>query len=127
VKPGKYSLVARKDFKFKPLDPKQPKGTKMAVVSGDPKTGPVAFALEIPPGGNAGLHSHTSDYHALVLGGAPAHWLPHEANEGEPVAAGTYWYQPGGYDHGDRCTGDAPCHAFVFMAKALDFKPAAKK
>ena len=122
-KPGKYTLIARKDVKFKPLDPKQPKGMKVGVVSGDMKTGPVAFIVELPPGANAGLHSHTSEYHALVLDGAPAHWLPHETGEGEAVAAGTYWYQPGGYDHGDRCTGTAPCHAFIMMPGGFDFKP----
>jgi quercetin dioxygenase-like cupin family protein len=123
---GKYTLTARKAAKFAPFDPEQPEGMKLAVVHGDPATGPVGFLIEVPAGGNSGLHSHTSDYHAVVLDGAPAHWLPHEANEGEPVGAGTYWFQPGGYDHGDRCTSDTACHAFVFMDKAMDFKPAAQ-
>jgi quercetin dioxygenase-like cupin family protein len=124
VKPGKYLLIERKSLKFAPMDPKQPTGPKMAIVSGDPKTGPVAFIIELPPGANSGLHSHTSEYHAVVLEGAPAHWLPHEKNEGEPLTPGTYWFQPGGYDHGDRCTSTTPCRTFVMMPKALDFKPA---
>ncbi len=127
VKPEKYFLVARKDLKWNPLDPKQPDGAKLGLVSGDPKTGPVAFIIEVPPGGNGGVHSHTSEYHALVLEGAPAHWLPHEPNEGEALAPGAYWFQPGGYDHGDRCTGSVPCRTFVMMPKGLDMKPAAKK
>ena len=126
VKPEKYFLKARKDLKFAPADPKQPDGVKIAIVSGDPKVGPVAYMVELPPGLNGGLHSHTSEYHALVVEGAPAHWLPHERGEGEPVPPGTYWFQPGGYDHGDRCTGTAPCRAFVMMPKALDMKPAKK-
>lgn len=126
-KPGQYFLAARKDFKFAPMDPTKPDGPKLALVSGDPKTGPVAFVIELPPGANSGLHSHTSEYHALVLEGAPAHWLPHETDEGKPVTPGTYWFQPGGYDHGDRCTGTVPCRAFVMMPKALDMKPAAAK
>lgn len=124
-KAGKYKLTARAAAKWKPMDPAQPDGLKLAIVHGDPATGPVGFLLEMPPGANAGLHSHTGSYHAVVLDGAPAHWLPHEQGEGEPVEAGTYWFQPGGYDHGDRCTGDAPCHAFVFNEQMLDFKPAA--
>jgi beta-alanine degradation protein BauB len=126
-KANKAFTKARKDYKFAPIDPSKPDGTKMAVVDGDPKTGPVAFMIEVPANGNAGLHSHTAEYHALVIDGAPAHWLPHEKGEGEPLAAGTYWFQPGGYDHGDRCTGTAPCHVFVMMPKALDFKPAGAK
>jgi len=114
-----------KGDKFAPMDPSQPDGPKLAVVYGDPKVGPVGFLLELPAGANAGLHSHTGSYHAVVIDGAPYHWLPFEKDEGEPVPPGTYWYQPGGYDHGDRCTGDAPCHAFVFNEQMLDFKPAA--
>lgn len=125
AKPGTYSLVASDKLKFGPLDPGQPDGAKLAIVSGDPKTGPVAFLIELPPGHNVGLHRHTSEYHALVLAGTPAHWLPHEAGEGEPLAIGTYWFQPGGYDHGDRCTGGAPCRAFVMMPGPLDALPAA--
>jgi quercetin dioxygenase-like cupin family protein len=123
-KPGKYSLIERKALKFNPMDPKQPKGPKMAVVSGDPKVGPVAIIIEMPPGGNAGLHSHTSEYNAVVLEGGWAHWLPHETNEGEPLTPGAFWFQPGGYDHGDRCTGTTPCRVFVMLPGALDFKPA---
>jgi quercetin dioxygenase-like cupin family protein len=120
---GKYTLTARADAKFGPLDRTKPQGAKMAVESGDPKAGPVAFLLELPAGGNAGLHQHTSDYDAVVVDGAPAHWLPTEANEGDPLASGTYWFQPGGHDHGDRCSGSAPCHVFIYMDKAVDFLP----
>jgi quercetin dioxygenase-like cupin family protein len=126
VKPGKYSLVASAGLKWNPMDPKQPNGPKMAIVSGDPKTGPVAFIIELPPDASSGLHSHTSEYHGIVIQGAPAHWLPHEKNEGEPQAPGTYFFQPGGYDHGDRCTGTTPCRTFIMMPKALDYKPAEK-
>ncbi len=129
-KAGAYKLVARGDMKFVPMDPKQPNGMKASFVFGNPaKPEPVGFVIEVPPKGNSGLHSHTSNYHALVIDGQPAHWQPHEANEGTPVDVGAYWYQPGGYDHGDRCLSDKPCRAFVFMEKMLDFKPgaAAKK
>ena len=125
VAAGKYKLVARKSAKFAPIDPSKPDGMKAAFVHGDPKTGPVGFLLEVPAGATSGLHSHTSDYHAIVLEGAPAHWLPHEKGVGDPVSPGTYWFQPGGYDHHDRCASTTPCLAFVFMDKALDFKPAA--
>jgi quercetin dioxygenase-like cupin family protein len=124
-KPGKYKLTARKDAKWAPFDPSQPDGMKLAVVHGDPKVGPVGFLIEIPAGKSSGLHSHTGDYHAVILEGAPAHWLPHESADGPSVGPGTYWFQPGGYDHGDRCTGDKPCYGFVWQTKALDFKPAA--
>jgi quercetin dioxygenase-like cupin family protein len=121
---GKYTLTARKDAKFAPMDPTKPAGPKIAVIFGDPKTGPVALILETPGGSNVGLHRHTNDYQALVLDGAPAHWLPDQAHEGEALAPATYWFQPGGYDHGDRCSSTTPCHLFVFLDKGLDFLPA---
>lgn len=126
-KMGAYAMVTGAQQKFAPLDPTHPEGAKAAFVHGDPATGPVAFVIELPPGGNSGLHSHTSEYHAVVLQGAPAHWLPHEKAEGTAVEPGTYWYQPGGYDHGDRCTSDGPCRAFVYVNGGFDYKPAASK
>jgi len=131
-KAGKYKMSARKDAKFVPMDPSMADGPKIAVVFGDPKTGPVGFLIEVPPGHKSPIHSHTSDYHAVILDGAPFHWLPHEKDDGAGFGNGTYWFQPGGYDHGDRCTSDTPCHGFVYFTGAMDFKmgagatPAAK-
>lgn len=124
-KAGKYKLSARKDAKFAPMDPSNAAGPKIAVVFGDPKTGPVGFIIEVPPGGVSPIHNHSSDYHAVVLDGAPFHWLPHEADKGEGFANGTYFFQPGGYNHGDRCDSAEPCHAFVYFSKAMDFAVAA--
>lgn len=125
-KAGAYTQTARKDAKFMPFDPKNPTGVKLAVLSGDPTKGPSAVLLEVPPKANVGVHHHTGDYHAVTLDGGHAHWLPHESGEGEPLPVGTYWFQPGGYDHGDRCNGPDPCHTFVFNTKPADFIPAKK-
>jgi quercetin dioxygenase-like cupin family protein len=120
---GKYTMTARKDIKFNPFDPKKPDGPKLGILSGDPKTGPVAFMIEVPAGANVGMHQHTNDYQAVTIDGGQAHWLPGDANQGAAAVPGTYWFQPGGYDHGDRCVGTAPCHTFVYLDKALDFLP----
>jgi quercetin dioxygenase-like cupin family protein len=121
---GKYQLTERKNAKFAPLDPTQPDGMKAAFLFGDPKTGPMGMILEVPPGGKAPIHSHTSSYHALILEGAPTHWPAHEKTEGDALEPGSYWFQPGGYDHGDHCTSATPCRAFVFFEQAMDMKPA---
>lgn len=121
-KAGKYKLSVRKDAKFVPMDPSMPPDApKISVLFGDPKTGPVALLIEVPPGSKAPIHGHSSNYHAVVLDGAPFHWLPHEKDEGEGFANGTYFFQPGGYDHGDRCLSAEPCHGFVYFDKAMDF------
>lgn len=124
-KVGQYKLIPRKDMKWAPMDPSMPDGPKLSIVTGDPKTGPVGFIIQIPPGGKSPIHSHSSDYHAVAIDGAPYHWLPHEAEDGAAFGNGTYFYQPGGYNHGDRCTSDTPCHAFVYFPKALDVTMAA--
>ncbi len=123
---GKYVQIERAKAKLAPLDPSKPDGLKVAVLSGDMKTGPVAMLLEVPPGTNSGLHGHSSSYEAVVVDGAPAHWLPHEKDEGKALEAGAYWFQPATYEHGDRCTGSAPCHVVVFMEKGFDFIPPKK-
>jgi quercetin dioxygenase-like cupin family protein len=123
-KVGKYKLTNRKDDKFAPMDPSNPKGPSLSVVFGDPKTGPVGFIIEVPAGGVSPIHSHTASYHAVVLDGAPYHWLPHEKDNADGFGNGTYWMQPGGYNHGDRCNSDTPCHAFVYFDGPLDFKAA---
>jgi quercetin dioxygenase-like cupin family protein len=106
------------------MDPSNAAGPKIAVVFGDPKTGPVGFVIEVPPGGVAPIHSHSASYHAVTLDGAPFHWLPHEKDNGDGFATGTYWMQPGGYNHGDRCNSDTPCHSFVYFDGPLDIKVA---
>ncbi len=124
-KVGNYKMNLRKDAKWAPMDPSNAAGPKVAVVHGDPTAGPNTWLIEVPPGFSSGLHSHTANYHAVLLDAGAAHWLPHEKGEGEPLSPGSYWFQPGGYDHGDRCSSETACHGIVFMEGALDFKPAA--
>jgi quercetin dioxygenase-like cupin family protein len=125
VETGDYKLVRAKDAKWGPLDPKDKKGKQIAMLNGDPATGPVAFGLQVPGGGEAGLHSHTSDYHAVVLAGTPSHWIEGGEGENDELGAGTYWFQPGAQVHGDTCRGKDACSLFVFMPEKLDMIPKA--
>jgi quercetin dioxygenase-like cupin family protein len=120
-----YTLTRSEDAKWTPVDPSKPEGFKMAVLKGDPKTGSAAFAMELPAGADTGLHSHTSDYSALVLSGTTSHWVDGGETEKDLNVAGTFWTQAGKEDHGDACRGDAPCRVFVHMAGAHDMMPAA--
>lgn len=117
---GKYKLVKPGDAKFAAM---AEKGPKVAPLWGDQKAGPFAFMLESAPGTEAGTHKHTSEYHALVLAGTPAHWADGEAAPATGVVPGSYWYQPAGEFHNDKCLGDAACRLFVFMPKGLDMTP----
>jgi hypothetical protein len=123
-----YVLIPGSEAKFSPLDPKNPNGFQMAVLSGDPKTGPVAFELKIPKGA-APIHWHSSDYYALTIEGNTKHWLPGKEAEAKSNPPGTFWFQPGGASapHGDECLSDGGCKAFIFMPGKFDFTPVADK
>ena len=123
-----YNLIPSGGAKFSPLDPKQPDGFKMAVLSGDPKTGPVAFLLKLPKG-PAPIHFHSSDYYAWTVEGNTKHWLPGKEAEAKSNPAGTFWFQPGGATgpHGDECLSDGGCTAFVVMPGKFDFTPVPDK
>src|SRR5437870_661503 len=90
-----YNLVPAGTAKFALVDPKQPTGPQIAVVSGDPKTGPVSFLLKLGKG-PAPIHWHTSDYSAVIVEGKAKHWLPGKEADAKENGPGTAWFQPGG-------------------------------
>src|SRR5580692_1985172 len=116
-----YVLTTADNLKWNPLDPKQPKGAQVAIVSGDPKTGPVSFELKLPKGA-APIHYHTSDYYAVVVAGSHKHWQASEdGTKAKAMAVGSSWFQPGGptNTHGDECVTDS-CTLFIMMPGKLD-------
>lgn len=121
-----YNLVPAGTAKFTLVDPKMPQGPQIAVVSGDPKTGPVTVLLKINKGPSP-MHWHTSDYSALLVEGKAKHWLQGSlAADAKENGPGTAWFQPGGTPgtaHGDECMTDT-CILFIVMPKKLDFLPA---
>lgn len=119
---GDYKIIKPGELKWGPMNPNGP-GPEMAVVSGDPATGPVSFFIRIPPKGDSGLHTHTSNYRAVLISGSHTHWLAGEKDV-KPVGPGSWWFQPGGQAHGDRCEGPDPCIGFVMVEGKFDAAPA---
>lgn len=125
------SIIAAGDAKFAPFDPKQPHSPQLAVLSGDPRTGPVAFLLKTEKG-PAPIHWHSSDYYSVTLVGQSKHWMAGKDADAKALAPNSFWFQPGGSAataHGDECLSDGGCTMFIFMPGKLDFTPiaAAKK
>jgi len=122
-----YVLVPAGSSRFTPLDPKNPAGLQVAVLSGDLKTGPVAFLLKLPKG-PAPIHWHSSDYYAWTVEGKSKHWLPGKEADAKENGPGTFWFQPGGASgpHGDECLTDS-CTVFLQMPGKFDFTPVADK
>ncbi|HEX2687584.1 MAG TPA: hypothetical protein VHN14_13245 [Kofleriaceae bacterium] len=123
-----YSLVPAGTAKFGPIDPKNASGPQASPLSGDLKTGPVAFFLKLPKGG-VPPHWHSSDYYAVSVEGTTKHWLVGKEADAKPNPPGTFWFQPGGNaatTHGDECISDS-CTVFIFMPGKLDFTMADAK
>lgn len=93
--------------RFAPVDPRRPDGAGIAVLRGDPATGPSDMLMRMPRGGGR-MHTHTADYTLTVLSGRMRHWQQGEAEAAAPVLGpGSYWFQPGGKPHADSCLDDS--------------------
>ena len=119
-----YLMVSAGAASFAPLDPKSPNGLHQAILSGDPKVGPVAFLMKFPKG-RLPMHYHSSDYYAWIVDGKMKHWLPGKEAEAKENPPGTFWFQPGGANgiHDDECVSDS-CTLYVYMDGNFDAIPA---
>jgi beta-alanine degradation protein BauB len=64
------------------------------------------------------LHSHTSDYYAVVVRGVMANPLKGEGDL--PLPVGSYWYQKGGEAHTTKCISKTECVAFLVSDGKFD-------
>ena len=112
-------VVPIADARFVSLDPANPASASIAVLYGDPATGPSTMLMRF--GRSAGrLHVHSSDYHLVVLQGTMRHRAAGETEANAPtLSPGSYWYQPGGEAHADSCLSEE-CLMFVSWAGPRD-------
>ncbi|MEM1179992.1 MAG: DUF4437 domain-containing protein [Acidobacteriota bacterium] len=92
---------------------------KVAVLWGDPATGPVAILLHMPRGHVEPFHVHTSDYHCVVVKGE----LRTQARGGEISKAygpGSHVFQPGGVLHAESSDAENDVLAFVYFDGPID-------
>lgn len=110
------SVVAAADARWRPANPANPDGMQMAILRGDPATGPSSVLVRFS--GVSPVHTHASDYDAVVLEGNVKHWLEGEDQDAAPLLKpGSYWYQPAGERHADACLSDS-CVLYVQWAGA---------
>jgi hypothetical protein len=115
----KMTITAIEDARFAPVDPRRPQGAQMAVLWGDPNTGPSATLLRLNKGVSA-LHVHSADYHGVMLEGSLQHWERGQSQaEAKPLRAGSHWFQPGDVPHTDACLTDQ-CLMYVQWAGRRD-------
>jgi quercetin dioxygenase-like cupin family protein len=86
--------------------------------------------LKMPAGFEAGMHSHTADYHGIVVEGTWVHTAEGDTNPPKELGPGGYVFQPGKQNHNDVCKGKTDCIVLVHQHGKGDFipaKPVAKK
>lgn len=122
TKASQYVLGADA-VKFTPLDPKNPGGANIAVVSGELQgKGPLTLFLRLPKGA-APIHTHTFGYYGIVVRGQAKHWPAGAEAKAQTLGPGSHWYQPGKAAHGDECLA-AECLLLIQMEGPYDFAPA---
>jgi hypothetical protein len=105
-------VVRREDAKFVPLDPARPDEFQIAVLWGDPTTGPSSAFIRARKY-TGPLHYHTFAYDVVILEGQMKHWGEGQREEDvPPLGPGSYWRQPGLQPHSDSCLTDV-CLAFI--------------
>lgn len=101
-----------RDARFQPLNPPMSPGAQVAVLWGDPDTGPSAVLFKMGKGATP-LHTHSSTYHLTIIEGEMKHWTAGEAEaKARALGPGGYWRIEGGRAHADACL-SAQCVAFI--------------
>ena len=120
----KYAEKRAKDLKWTPLDPKAgAKGPQTAVLWGDPASGEHGMLFKLPAGMTSPPHTHSADYHAVVITGIGMNYAPDDKAPKE-MPPGSYWSQPANMAHITACKAGKECLAYVYMKGKFDFAPA---
>jgi hypothetical protein len=87
------------------------------------RSGEYAILLKLPAGFKAPVHSHSLEYHALSVQG---NWIHTDAagQPAQPLAQGSYVYQPAKINRSDACAGPQDCILFIHQRGRFDFTPA---
>ncbi|QTD57459.1 hypothetical protein [Parasphingorhabdus cellanae] len=105
------------DRPFRPLYARSPDGPQIAVLDGNPDSGPsfTLFRYGRDYKGSGNLHFHTHDYHLWLIEGELKHWDAEGNEDTAPVLRpGSYVHQPGQRLHAANCVADR-CTAYVIF------------
>ncbi len=94
-------------------------GLHFALLWGDWKKGNYGMVVKIKAGHAAPKHSHTADYHGVTIQGKWVH--TYCRNDDRILAPGSYAFQSGKENHGDRCEGPQDCLILIHQHGPRDF------
>ncbi len=121
--PQPMVVVAFEDAKFIPFFPDRSDSPQMAVLWGERTTGPSAMFIRLKRGPTP-MHTHSSDYHLVVLQASIKHWGADQTEgDAKSLGPGGYWFQPGNDAHAENCLSDE-CLVHIVWAGKHDGKPA---
>ena len=114
------TITAYDDLQFVPLAEGSP--AEIAMLWGNPETGPAAVMVRFPEGYQEPWHSHTSTYHSVLIKGE---FQTRSRGAGIPVSdtygPGSYAVQPGGDVHAEVNAGAGELVALVYFDGPVDF------
>ena len=121
-KKGKREItVPAADLKWEALAPGSP--VKMSVLWGDHKKGPFGMLLKQPGGSESGMHTHASDYHAVLVQGTWIHTVEGDSSAPKELTPGSYVMQPAGQYHIEKFKGSEDCIVYIHQLGKADFIP----
>ena len=85
------------------------------------KPGDYGMIVKIEAGVVLPRHSHTYDYHGMTIQGNWVH--SYEKGDERLLPSGSYAFQKGKEDHGDRCEGTQDCLILIHQHGPRDFFP----
>jgi hypothetical protein len=100
------------------------KGPAFNIVFGEPGMmgKPFGGMFRVPAGGESPLHTHTSDYWAIMVSGIEsARKNPEDSPT--PIPPGSTWFQPAKAPHINKCMGPEDCVFFVYYPTGMDYIP----
>lgn len=90
-----------------------------APVYGDIFGGEHGTLIKMPKKFTSPVHTHSEDYHAVVVSGIVANGLPGAPDV--PLASGSHWFQKGGEAHVTKCLSSTECVFFITQQDKFDF------
>lgn len=114
------TLTAYEDLSFARLAEGSP--VEIAMLWGNPETGPAAIMVRFPEGYKEPWHTHTNTYHSVLIKGE----FQTRSKEGDGAVSdvygpGSYAVQPGGAVHSEVNAGAGELVALVYFDGPVDF------
>lgn len=114
------TLTAYEDLQFTPFAEGSP--VEVAVLWGNPETGPAAVMVRFPEGYQEPWHHHTSTYQAVnIKGQFQTRSKDTDVTVSEVCSPGAYVVQPGGAIHSEVNAGPGELVALVYFDGPVDF------